>query len=129
MTYAEWPLGRESRKVANWILIDLATLATFPIEAFSTGLGDQVSLDEVLVDGHPQAGPVRRPHPPVHRLHPLDGQLVPQRRVLDAVLKHEGVPAGAQPVGARGDGDRAGVAVVAQAGTDLLDAGPDVRRV
>ena len=34
-----------------------------------------------------------------------------------------------QPVQAGGDGQRAGVAVVAQPGADLFDAGADVRRV
>ena len=56
-------------------------------------------------------------------------QLVPQRRVLDAVLEHERVAAGAEPVDARGDRQRAGVAVVAQPRADLFDAGADVRGV
>src|SRR5262249_40050277 len=53
----------------------------------------------------------------------------PQRRVFDAVLEQERVAAGAQPLGARRNGNRAGVTVVAQSAADLLDAVTDVRGV
>src|SRR3954470_13097047 len=97
--------------------------------AFLPRLRDEVLLDEALVQRHAEAGAVGHLDVPVHRLDLLDGQFVPQRRVLDAVLEHERIPAGAQPVDARGHGDRARVAVVAQPGPDLFNPAADVRGV
>src|SRR5262245_53370311 len=85
-----------------------------PVGADSTLFRHQILLHELLVERDAQARSVRDFHPPVDRLHLLDRQLVPQRRILDAVLEHERVTTRAEPVDARGYGERARVTVVAE---------------
>jgi hypothetical protein len=57
------------------------------------------------------------------------GELMPHRRVIDAVLENERIPARAQPVEACGHGDGAGITMVAKARTNFLDARADVGRI
>src|SRR5262249_33801919 len=59
-------------------------------------------------------------------LHLLDGQFVPQRRVLDAVLEHERIPACRKPVDARSHSQWTRIAVVAESRPDLFDAGANI---
>src|SRR5687767_1475856 len=95
----------------------------------SARFGDEMCPNEILVQRHSKSRTVRDFHPTVPRLHFLDREIMPQRRVLDAILKQERVAASAQPVSTSGNGDRAGVTMIAQSPADLLDAVPDVRGV
>src|SRR5258706_3889028 len=90
---------------------------------------DQMPLDEVLVERDSQARAVWDFDVPVDGLDLFVGQLVAEGGVFDAVLEEEGPGVGAKPVQAGGDGDGAGVAVVAEAGPDFLHAVADVERV
>ena len=76
-------------------------------------------FDEIFVQRHAQTGALGDVHVAILRLHFFVRQFVAQRRVFDAIFKQEGIAAGAQPVNARRNRDRAGIAVVAQPRADL----------
>lgn len=89
--------------------------------------GNQVPLHELLVERDAETGAVGDSDETVFvGLNSFEGQIVAHRDVFDAVLEDEGVAAGAQPVEAGGDGDRACVTVVAESGTDLFNSLADV---
>jgi hypothetical protein len=91
--------------------------------------GDKVLPNKVVVQCDAEARPVGNADPAGVGLHALGRQIVTQRRILDAVLEQEGIAARAEPVQAGGDGDRTGIAVIAEPGPDLFDAGANVSRV
>eukprot|EP00913_Durusdinium_trenchii_P008989 g8455.t1 len=83
-------------------------------------------LDAVLAKDAENAGVVGDGDHAVDGLHAFRCQFVAQRKILDAVFKQKRVAAGRQPVQAGGDGQRAGVTVVAGACSDFFDAGANV---
>ena len=77
--------------------------------------------NKIFVERHSQPWAVRDGDPAIGCLNRFMRKFVSQWRILDAVFKKKGVAACAQPMQARGGGDWAGVAVVAQTATNFLD--------
>src|SRR5580704_7540305 len=100
-----------------------------PIAASAARFGHQGRFDEILIERNAKPRTVEHLNRAVNRLNLFERQFVPQRQVLDAVLKQKSVATRRQPMQAGGNRERARVTVVAQAGPDLLNAIFDVRRV
>ena len=78
--------------------------------------------NEILIQRHTKSRSIWHGDPAIHRLNRLVRQLMPKRRILHAILKHERIAASAQPMQARCRGYGTGIAMIAQPRANLLHA-------
>ena len=81
-----------------WVVFSMVAIVAFlGMVATRTSL-DRSAIELARIEADiAEARAVGHGDPAVHRLHLLDGQLVPQRRVLDAVLDQQSVDRPREP--------------------------------